>query len=78
ITVVVVGHTRPLRKRRIPDNHQFIFVPHRECSAWNMDKKACDIIVAVDNSRLFIQVLSIENKRHRRRCHTQKSSNGSF
>jgi len=29
-------------------------------------------IVAVDNSRLFIQVLSIENKRHRRRCYAKK------
>jgi hypothetical protein len=38
-----------------------------------MDKKACDIIVAVANLRLFIQVLSIENKRYRHRCCAQKS-----
>ena len=43
-----------------------------EYSVENRDKKTCDIIVSVNNSRLFIQVVTIENKRHRRRCCAQK------
>ena len=43
-----------------------------------MDKKACDIIVLVNKLKLFIQVLSIEDKRHRRRCYAQKSRDSSF
>lgn len=43
-----------------------------------MDKKACDIIALLEKLRLFVQVLSIEGKRHRRRSYAQKSRESSF
>lgn len=50
----------------------------KQYSAKDMDKKACDIIAAVDNLRLFIQVVSIEDKQHRHWCCSQKSRDTSF